>query len=135
MLLAQRPGGGRWAGLWEFPHGALLDGEVHEDAAGRLVRDLTGLHARPGPELLTIRHGITRYHITMTCFEAAYLAGDFRSDFYVEGRWLAAADLAAYPVSSPQRRLARFLLSPSRQRCLFGSTLTADGRDGSMREG
>jgi A/G-specific adenine glycosylase len=119
VLLAQRPLSGRWAGLWEFPHAPLLDGEAHETAAARLLHDLIGLQARLGPELLTIRHGITRYHITLTCFESAYVAGEFHSDFYVRGRWLNVADLAAYPVSAPQRRLARFLISPSRQRRLF----------------
>jgi A/G-specific adenine glycosylase len=72
-----------------------------------------------GPELLTIRHGIMNYRVALTCFEAEHAGGDFQSEFYVEGRWLSLADLAAYPVSSPQRRLARFLLSPGRQRRLF----------------
>ncbi|HEY7310795.1 MAG TPA: A/G-specific adenine glycosylase [Gemmataceae bacterium] len=119
VLLVQRPLEGRWGGLWEFPHGPLLDGETHEDAVVRLLRDGTGVQSRPGPELLTIRHGVTRFHITLTCFEAVYVAGEWRSDFYVQGRWLNPADLAAYPVSSPQRRLARFLSSPGRQRRLF----------------
>jgi A/G-specific adenine glycosylase len=119
VLLVQRPPRGRWAGLWEFPHGPLIDGEAHEAAALRLLRERVGLQARLGSELLTIHHGVTRYHITLTCFEAEHIAGEWRSDFYVQGRWLTAADLAAYPVSSPQRRLARFLISPSRQRRLF----------------
>jgi A/G-specific adenine glycosylase len=119
VLFVQRPAGGRWAGLWEFPHGPLLEGESHEAAASRLLQQLTGVHAKVGPELLTIRHSITRYRITLTCFEAEHAGGEFHSPFYVQGRWLPLAVLAAYPVSSPQRRLARFLLSPSRQRRLF----------------
>jgi A/G-specific adenine glycosylase len=119
VLLVQRPPGGRWAGLWEFPHGPLLDRESHEAAAVRLLHQLTRLSAKLGPELLTIRHGITRYRIALTCFEAEHAGGDFQSAFYVEGRWLSCADLAAYPVSSPQRRLTRFLISPNRQRRLF----------------
>jgi A/G-specific adenine glycosylase len=119
VLLVQRPSSGRWAGLWEFPHGPLVDGESHEAAASRLLQQLTGLYAKLGLELLTIRHGIMHYRIALTCFEANYTGGDFQSELYVEGRWLSLADLAAYPVSSPQRRLARFLLSPSRQRRLF----------------
>ncbi len=119
VLLVQRPSKGRWASLWEFPHGPLLDRESHEAAAARLLHQLTGLQAKVGPELLTIRHSITRYRIVLTCLEAEHASGEFQSDFYVEGRWLSLADLAVYPVSSPQRHLARFLLSPSRQRRLF----------------
>jgi A/G-specific adenine glycosylase len=119
VLLVQRPAGGRWAGLWEFPHAPLVDGEAHEDAATRLLADLTGVEARLGPELLTVRHGITRYQITLTCFEAEHTAGEFTPGAYVAGRWLAAEDLATYPVSSPQRRLAQALTTPGRQRRLF----------------
>jgi A/G-specific adenine glycosylase len=72
-----------------------------------------------GAEVLTIRHGITRYHVTLVCFEAEHVAGEFRSPFYVRGEWLTPGDLAAYPVSSPQRRLARALTAPGRQRHLF----------------
>jgi A/G-specific adenine glycosylase len=119
VLLVQRSPEGRWAGLWEFPHGPLTEGETHEAAAARVLRELTSLQANLGAELLTIRHGIMHYQITLTCFEAAYRAGRFHSHFYERGRWLPIAELAAYPISSPHRRLARFLLSPSRQRRLF----------------
>jgi A/G-specific adenine glycosylase len=119
VLLVQRPSEGRWANLWEFPHGPLEDGETHEAAATRVLRQLTGLNARPAGEILTIRHGVTRFQITMVCFEAAYRAGEFRSTFYRQGVWLEPAQLAAYPVSAPQRRLAAALGSGPRQRQLF----------------
>jgi A/G-specific adenine glycosylase len=119
VLLVQRPEVGRWANLWEFPHGPLQSEETHEQAAVRLVRELTGLEIRLGAELLTIRHGITRYQITLVCFEAERLAGSFQSAFYRQAVWVALADLAGYPVSAPQRRLARALTAPGRQRRLF----------------
>lgn len=119
VLLVQRPQDGLWAGLWEFPHGPLHEGESQESSAVRLLHELTDLHGKLGAELSTVRHSVTRYRIALTCFEAEYVGGTFQSDFYVEGRWLPVADLAAYPVSSPQRRLARFLLLPNRQSRLF----------------
>ncbi len=119
VLLVQRPATGRWAGLWEFPHGPLTAGESHEQAAARLVRELTGMDARLGAELLTVRHGVTRYQINLVCFEAEHRAGELRSPFYVEGRWVAPAALGDYPVSSPQRRLAQALGQGGRQRRLF----------------
>jgi A/G-specific adenine glycosylase len=108
VLLAQRPAGAsRWANLWEFPHGPLGEGETHEAAAVRLAGELAGLEVRLGPELTTIRHAITRYRITLACFEAEHARGEFTSSFYSAATWLTPADLTAYPVSSPQRRLAR----------------------------
>jgi A/G-specific adenine glycosylase len=119
VLLVQRPESApRWASIWEFPHGPLEDGEAHEDAPLRLARDL-GLDVALGQELLTLRHGVTRFRITMACFEADYVRGRFRSDFYRRGSWVAPGRLAEYPVSAPQRRLGQALLAPDRQRSLF----------------
>jgi A/G-specific adenine glycosylase len=120
VLLAQRPPDtARWANMWEFPHGELQAGEDHEAAAERLLEPLTGLAVALGPELLTVRHGVTRFHVTLVCLEAQYRGGRFRSDFYRRGRWLRPAELARYPVSAPQRRLAKAVATTTRQRRLF----------------
>jgi A/G-specific adenine glycosylase len=120
VLLVQRPeSANRWANMWEFPHDPLGDGESHAEAAIRLARELTGLKVTLGSELLTLRHSVTRFRITMVCFEAESRSGEFRSDFYRQGLWLAPDQLPAYPVSAPQRRLAKLLLAPGRQRTLF----------------
>jgi len=113
VLLVQRPATGRWANLWEFPHGPLLDGETYDVAAQRLIEPLTGYRGQIGAELTTISHTVTRYAITLVCFEATYESGDFQSTAYVRGDWLSLSDLANRPVSSPQRRLIRRLLEPS----------------------
>jgi A/G-specific adenine glycosylase len=119
VLFVQRPQQGRWAGLWEFPHAPLEAGESHEEAAARLLRQLTGLQAEVGSELLTLRHSVTHHRITLVCFEAQYQAGKFQSTFYRCGRWVKPADLPAFPVSAPQRRLAQMLTQPDRQLNLF----------------
>jgi A/G-specific adenine glycosylase len=118
LLVVQRPPHGRWPGMWEVPHGELIEGENHEDAAARLLRMLTSLEAQVEGEILTIRHGVTRFRITMVCLEADYRAGTFASAFYPRGRWLTPGQLLELPVSVPQRRLARALLEP-RQPHLF----------------
>ena len=118
VLLLQRPPEGRWASLWEFPHGPLVEGETPDEAAARLLHELTGLEGRLGSELITIRHGVTRFRITLVCFEAEYLSGEFHSDFYRQAVWLTPVELGAHPVSSPQRRLAK-VLADERQRRLF----------------
>jgi A/G-specific adenine glycosylase len=118
VLLVQRPPEGRWAGMWEFPHGPVGAGETPEAAAARLLPVLTGLDADLGPELLTLRHGVTRFRITMICFEADYRTGRFRSAFYPHGLWVEPQRLSDYPVSAPQRRLAEALVG-TRQRRLW----------------
>jgi A/G-specific adenine glycosylase len=119
VLLVRRPDEGRWAGLWEFPHGPLRPGEAYEAAAVRVLAELTGLRAEPGPEVLTLWHSVTHHRITLVCFEARYRGGRFRSSLYRERAWVEPARLADFPVSAPQRRLAEALVAPARQQRLW----------------
>jgi A/G-specific adenine glycosylase len=117
VLLARRPPAGRWASMWEFPRTVFEPGNNHDTAARRLL-DSLGLDAEPGPELMTVRYGVTHFRMTMVCLEAAASAKSFRPGYYEEGRWLRPAEVADYPVSSPQRKLAAALTRPM-QRGLF----------------
>jgi A/G-specific adenine glycosylase len=118
-LLVQRPARGRWENMWEFPHGPIQPGETHDGAAARILFELTNLEGTIGNELLAIKHSVTHHQITLVCFEALYSKGRFASEFYQKGEWVDATRLAEAPVSSPQRRLARFLAQAGRQRSLF----------------
>jgi len=103
VLLVQRPLGGRWGSMWEFPR-TVVEGDI-EMAASKLLAEI-GIDAALGQELVVIRHGVTRFRIRLACIEAAWTAGDLAPGSYVEGRWLDPASLEGYPVSRPQRRLA-----------------------------
>jgi A/G-specific adenine glycosylase len=111
LLLVQRPEAGRWGAMWEFPHGPRTDGETPTDAAKRLLPQLTGLEAIPGPEIVTVRHGVTRFRITLVCLEATYKKGEFKSEFYQSAVWVGAEQLHLFPLSSPQRQIANVLRS------------------------
>jgi len=117
LLLMQRPERGRWANLWEFPHGPLEAGECHAQAAHRLLRALAGLRATVVADVATVRHAVTHHRITMTCLAARYQAGRVRSDFYQQGLWLPVERLKAFPVSAPQRRLMERLRQAAVVRC------------------
>ena len=89
-----------------------------EAAAERVTRELTDLRVTAGPELATVKHGVTRWSITLTVLEAERAGGEFTPGEYAAGEWLTAAGWAALPVSAPQRKLADTLAKP-RQRGLF----------------
>ena len=110
VLLCRRPAdASRWQNMWEVPHAEVRDRETAPQAAVRITRELTGFDVAPGNEITTIRHGVTRFAITMICLEVAVGGGAFASDFYSEGRWVKLDELAEFPVSTPQRRLMREL--------------------------
>src|SRR5207245_1606055 len=66
VLLVRRPASGRWANLWEFPHGVLGEGEAAATAAVRLARELADVSVGEPAEVATITHGVTRYQITLS---------------------------------------------------------------------
>ena len=98
--------------MWEFPRAEVAAGDAHEGVAIRLLAGV-GVAADVGAEIATIRHAVTRFRIALTGLEATYRGGEFRAGDYVEGRWLTADELAAYPVSVPQRRLVRAAAEPT----------------------
>jgi A/G-specific adenine glycosylase len=107
-LLARRPDGGRWEGMWEFPH---IEQDALEPAAltaKRLLNTL-GLRGDIRGELATIRHAVTRFRITLTCLQARWRSGEVTQGPYPEARWVDVRDLAGFPISVPQRRLANKL--------------------------
>jgi len=110
ILLCRRPANaGRWQNMWEVPHGERTASEDLLAGAGRVAKELTGLTVKPGRELTTIRHGVTRYQITLVCVDAAAPKGTFTPGFYSEAKWLTVPELADYPVSAPQRKLIRMI--------------------------
>jgi len=109
VLLVQRPATGRWASMWEFPHGPVEKRQSAARVGQRLLADGTGIKAVPGKAILTLRHSITRFRITLLCLEASYQSGTFRSQVYQRGKWVGVDELGKYPVSAPQRCLARAL--------------------------
>jgi A/G-specific adenine glycosylase len=110
VLLVQRPTTGRWAGLWEFPHDQVRSAESLLLATSRIARNHVGMDIGSSREILSLNHTFTRFQIRLNFFEAEYLAGNFRSRFYVNGRWLRPSEILNFPVSSPHRRMAASLI-------------------------
>ena len=108
LLLGQRPAAGRWAGLWEFPRIEQAAGEDDAATAARLLA-LLGIETGKATARGEIRHGVTRFLITVACLEAPWTGGEFRAGIYAQGEWLLPQEIAGKPASSPQRRLSSLL--------------------------
>jgi len=108
LLLVQRPNEGRWARMWEFPHQPLEYEETLEDAARRLLTSLGIQGDLEGP-VATIRHSVTHHRITLAAWHVNCRREKLRLGSYLTSAWVRPYDLHEYPLSAPQRRLARFL--------------------------
>jgi A/G-specific adenine glycosylase len=109
-LLVRRDNKGRWSGMWELPHGEREPMETPVAAAHRIL-NAVGLRGVVRREVATIQHSVTRFRITLTCLAAQWRAGAFTAGTYPEARWVKPHEFADYPISAPQRRLARLIES------------------------
>jgi A/G-specific adenine glycosylase len=101
----------RWAGLWDFPR-FELDADEPLFAQRELVKKVetqTGVTCRPGGLIRTMKHGVTRFRITLDCYEATYVSGRVRSGATTPIRWLPVGELASLPLSTTGRRIANII--------------------------
>lgn len=91
--LRQIPEGAWWAGMWEFPRVVLESGKSEED-----LRQIVG----PGwtEKLGSFRHQVTHHRIRV---DAALVRCELPRP---ELRWAPVAELSAFAMPAPQRRVA-----------------------------
>ena len=112
VLLVRCADDGRWAGLWDFPRFALR--AKRPDALRRelidKVRRQTGVTVAPGAHLGTIKHGVTRFRITLDCYEAEYVSSADGNGVPAPMKWLRPGELEDYPLNVTGRKLSRMMM-------------------------
>jgi A/G-specific adenine glycosylase len=107
--------GERWAGLWDFlrfPLTAVDGGDVARELA-RKVRDQAGLTIGKPVQITTLKHGVTRFRITLDCYRAA-CRGAKSSLPPGEWQWIEPAGLGHLPLSVTGRKLSLLVVRESR---------------------
>ena len=59
--------------------------------------------------LTTIKHGVTRFRITLDCFEAEYVAAATKTSSPGPMRWVRPQELADIPLSATGRKIATLI--------------------------
>ncbi len=119
ILLRQCGHDERWAGLWDFPRFALPEATDDVAPAAEMLRTAAGIEAAWGQHLTTIKHGVTRYRITLLCHEMTYEQGRLSPQPGPKGeervwRWTEVQKLGELPLSTTGRKLARLVAPPKR---------------------
>ena len=109
VLVRQRSASERWAGMWDFPRFSLAQSE--DPAASVVARALaqTGVNSSGPAHLTTIKHGVTRFRITLECFESTCVASLKRVAQNECLQWRTPSELESLPLSVPARKIARLL--------------------------
>ncbi len=106
VLLRRCKDGERWAGLWDFPR-FVSTAKKKSGYDSAEVKRLTGIACVVNDELATIKHGVTKYRITLSCRSAEYVSGRLKRD--AELAWVSVAKLSDYPLSVTGRKIAKLL--------------------------
>lgn len=110
VLVRQCEEGERWAGLWDFPRFSL---EAHRGTKlaselAQKTRRITGMRPQIGTQLTTIAHGVTRYRIRLSVYEAQLDAGR-AARTKDRQRWLHPNRLESVALSVTGRKIADLL--------------------------
>ena len=106
-LLRRRTPGERWAGLWDFVRFQLSPGPVDVSKIVAAVHQQTGLNVELGPQLAELKHGVTRYRITLKCFTADSVSGTLHGG--QEWEWVKPRKFDEFPLSVTGRKFAKLL--------------------------
>ena len=109
LLLRHCQEGERWAGLWDFPRFSVSkkpSPKTRASIEGRIA-EMTGLSIALGDQLTTIKHGVTKYRITLHCFEGVPTKSPSRLKKQAHLKWIFPKDLADYPLSTTGRKISK----------------------------
>jgi A/G-specific adenine glycosylase len=109
VLLRQCQPDERWAGLWDFPRFPASQ----DVAAG--VLSLTGVTIAAPRRITSLKHGVTRFRITLEVFEAQHVSSPRRSTHGTSPtRWVTLGELTELPLCVTGRRIAGRLAAVTR---------------------
>ena len=113
--------GERWAGLWDFPRfdvtDCKTDSEIHEYLQSAFTKRF-GLAFQFNVESPSIKHGVTRYKITLRCFHGVVdrpmkvSEKNAEASQNQEQMWCSVSEISDLPLSSTGKKLSIRLREP-----------------------
>jgi adenine-specific DNA glycosylase len=101
VLVRQRPGSTVNAHLWEFPN-VEVDSNAAAEARRRVLEAELGCRTKTFAPLITVRHSITRYRITLEAFTATL---NRTRPGERAGQWMPRDQLSRLAFTSAHRRV------------------------------
>lgn len=110
QVLLRRCGvGERWAGMWDFPRFRAEPQNHDELQISKHVKRLTGIDVLVENKLTSMKHGVTRFRITLDCYEAQYESG--RTKRESDCKWVEIKSLNELPLSVTGRKITKLVES------------------------
>ena len=95
-LVLRRPADGLLGGLWELPGGAVRNGESHEQALARTLRDEFGLRTRVKGLIASVNHAYSHFRVTLNVYGCDDVEGTPKPASHTDAKWLFPSDFQRY---------------------------------------
>ncbi len=112
VLLAQRPQGKSFAGMWEFPGGKVEAGETPEEALIRELREELGIETKVAclAPLTFASHAYESFHLLMPLFVCRRYEGTPEAKEGQSLKWVRPIRMRDYPMPPADEPLIPSLL-------------------------
>ncbi len=101
--------GERWAGLWDFPRYEMGTSREHEKKLINNIRKDYGLRVAIGEKCHEIKHGVTRFRITLHVYPARLHKVSAATSLDAGAQWVSTQQLKKTPLNASARKLASML--------------------------
>lgn len=113
ILITRRKEGSFRGGLWEFPGGAVEEGEMHSDALAREIKEELGVEVEVGEPIYASAHlydlGPRKRKIDLTFYSCRIKQGEIACIGCSEYRWVLPEELAGFDYVEGDRGLVERL--------------------------
>jgi A/G-specific adenine glycosylase len=114
LLIAKRREDDMLGGLWEFPGGRVEEGESHEEALVRELREELAIDVGAIEPFMRLDHAHTHFRMTLHAYHCRHMGGEPQTIECADWAWVGLDELDAFAFSTADRTILAALTA---QRC------------------
>ena len=96
FFCAQRADKGELARKWEFPGGKIEQGETHQEALAREIKEELDTEIKVNDFIVTVHHEYNSFILTMHCYKCNVISGSLNLSEHIDCKWLTLAEMKVY---------------------------------------
>ncbi len=108
-LLGKRPPDSMLGGLWEFPGGKVEEGETHENALVRELKEEIGIGIKVSSPITTVKHAYSHFSITLHVYLCEHTTGKPQTIYHTDLKWVFPGHFSRYPMPTADLKFLHLL--------------------------